>query len=320
MVKIDKIYEIKVPVYVSEPVTTEPNSFMNITYDDMVNLIIKRIDEHNQAEKKIVAQQRNKTKRKEIAKLDYIQRSFNHIPALFIRMNAANTNLYDTYIQSDEFIELDKNDKVGSENNWLLLYPQIKGIDPGHYTCYWLIFVYADPHKDFNDITQSAKLFVRHILQLKLRHIKTQDVLKELKDLGTTPELKIRYTYLATDSNDIDVKYQNYVICGRFKKEKLESFANMPYNYTEEIIADESYKSEYHNRDIYATIGKKEYKIIKKRQLDEAKKIIEDVVEETFNMTSYVTGAELEPNTLYDIDFITDKLKPVIENYLANYA
>ena len=47
----------------------------------------------------------------------------------------------------------------------------------------------------------------------------------------------------------------------------------MPYNYTEEIIADESYKSEYHNRDIYATIGKKEYKIIKKRQLDEAKKI-----------------------------------------------
>lgn len=56
MVKIDKIYEIKVPVYVSEPVTTEPNSFMNITYDDMVNLIIKRIDEHNQAEKKIVAQ------------------------------------------------------------------------------------------------------------------------------------------------------------------------------------------------------------------------------------------------------------------------
>ena len=235
-------------------------------------------------------------------------------------MNAGNTNLYDTYIQREEFIELGKTDKVGSENNWLLLYPQIKGIDPNHYTCYWLIFVYADPHKDFNDITQSAKLFVRYILQLRLRHIKTQDVLKELKDLGTTPELKIKYTYIASGNNDVMPKYQNYVICDKFKKEKLESFANMPFDYTEEIISDESYKSEYHNKDIYITVGKKEYKIIKKAQLDEAKKLLEDVVEETFNMTSYVTGEYLETNTLYSIDFMTEKLKPVIENYLASYA
>lgn len=52
MADMDKIYEIKVPVYVSESVTTEPNGFVNVTYDDMINLIIKRIDEHNQAEKK----------------------------------------------------------------------------------------------------------------------------------------------------------------------------------------------------------------------------------------------------------------------------
>ena len=115
-------------------------------------------------------------------------------------------------------------------------------------------------------------------------------------------------------------KYQNYVICDKFKKEKLESFANMPFDYTEEIISDESYKSEYHNKDIYITVGKKEYKIIKKAQLDEAKKLLEDVVEETFNMTSYVTGEYLETNTLYSIDFMTEKLKPVIENYLASYA
>lgn len=315
----NKLYEIKIPVYVSERVT-EPNGFQNITYDDMTALIIRRIDEHNAKDGKIVAQQRKKTKKKEIAGLTHIKRSFGDVPALFVQMNAASTNIYDTYIQREELIELGKTDKVGSENNWLLLYPQIKGIDPNHYTCYWLVFVYADPHKDFTDITQSARMFVRSILQLKLRNIKTQDILKELKDIGTTPELKLKYTYITSDSGDVDVKYQNYVTGGKFKKEKVESYSNMPFDYTEEIIADESYREQYQNKEILVTIGKKEYKIKKREQLDEAKKLLQDVVEETFNMTSSVTQEELEAATLYDVDFMTEKLKPVIENYLASYA
>jgi predicted RND superfamily exporter protein len=94
----------------------------------------------------------------------------------------------------------------------------------------------------------------------------------------------------------------------------------MPFEYSEELISDESYKAEFQKKEVFVGIGKKEYKIVKREQLDEAKKLIEDLVEETFNMCSYITDAELESKTLYDVDFITQKLKPVIENYVESYA
>jgi hypothetical protein len=313
-------YEIRIPVYASAPIVTNPKGFSDVTYGDMMAFIIKKIDEHNAVQKKIVSQQRKKTKQKEISNITYVHQSFNDTPALFVKMNAAITNLYDTYIERDELIELGKKDKVGSENNWLLLYPQIKGTDPNHYICYWLIFVYADPHKEFNDITQSAKMFVRNILELKLKNIKTKDVLTELKKIGSTPELKVRFTYVALDGGDVEVKYQNYVVGGSFKKEKIARFVNMPFDCSEELISDESYKQEYQKKEIFVGIGKKEYKIVKQGQLDDAKKRIEDAVEEMFNMSSPLAKEEIEPETLYNINFMTEKLKPVIENYLESYA
>ena len=99
----------------------------------------------------------------------------------------------------------------------------------------------------------------------------------------------------------------------------------MPYNYTEEIIADESYKSEYHNRDIYATIGKKEYKIIKKRQLDEAKKIIEDVLRKAFDNCRLIEDFEdkTKLNNIYDFmtedHFYVGYINKTLEGELMKY-
>lgn len=314
-----KTYELKIPVFISEIVNQERGLF-DLTHEHMITLLKQKIDKHSASGNSIVAPKRKKPKTKEIKALSYQEYNFNNIPTLFVRMNTADTNLYDTYIEREEKIELTKSDRIGSDNNWLLFYPYIRGVDPNKYTCCWLIFIYADPHKTFEDITQAAKVFVKRVLELKLKNIKTQDVLNELKEANATTKLEVRYTTVLNDFEDTEVKYQDYLISGRMKKRKEQIFNNMPFSLTEEIINDDSYQTEFQKKEINVFLGKKEFKILKREQLDEAKKQLEDLVEETFNMCTEITEIELEPKTLYNIDFMADKLKPVIENYLDSYA
>lgn len=321
MAKTDTVqyYELKIPVYISEKLQREKGLF-DLTQTDMIAHLKRSIDIHNDASTPIVARKRKKPQKKEIKDISYYDYNFGGTPTLYVQLNAANTNLYDTYIERGEIIELSKTDKVGSENNWLLFYPLIKGVNPTNYEYLWLIFIYVDPHRIFDDITQSAKLFVKHILGLKLKNVKTQDVINELKELGNTPEMRIKYTCVVGDNNDVDVKYQEYHIKGVFKKAKEDVFANMPFEYSEEMINETDYQSDFQRKEIYVIIGKKEYKIIKREQLDEAKKKLEDIVEETFNMSCTITESELDPSTLFDIEFMADKMRPVIENYLTSYV
>lgn len=314
-----KTYELKIPVFISE-ILSEERGMFDLTHEQMISSLKQKIDKHSASGHSIVTPKRKKPKTKEIKALSYQEYSFNNIPALFVRMNTADTNLYDTYIEREERIELTKSDRIGSENNWLLFYPYIRGIDPNKYTCCWLIFIYADPHKTFKDITQAAKTFVKRVLELKLKNIKTQEVLNELKQANSTAKLKIRYTTILNDFEDTDAKYQEYQISGKMRKLKEQVFDNMPFSLTEEIINDDSYQSEFQKKEINVFLGKKEFKILKREQIDEAKKQLEDLVEETFNMCSEIHENELEPETLYDIDFMAEKLKPVIENYLDSYA
>lgn len=314
-----KTYELKIPVFISEILNRERGLF-DLTNEQMITLLKQKIDKHSASGNSIVASKRKKPKTKEIKALSYKEYNFNNIPSLFVRMNTADTNLYDTYIERDEKIELTKSDRIGSENNWLLFYPYIRGIDPNKYICCWLIFIYADPHKTFEDISQAAKVFVKRVLELKLKNIKTQDVLNELKESNATTKLEVRYTTVLTDFEDTNGKYQDYLISGRIRKRKEQIFDNMPFSLTEEIINDDSYQTEFQKKEINVFLGKKEFKILKREQLDEAKKQLEDLVEETFNMCTEITESELEPQTLYDIDFMAGKLKPVIENYLDSYA
>lgn len=314
-----KLFDIKIPVYISESIT-QTSGLFKYSYEDMIDYVKKKIDSYAETDKNITAKKRNKPRTKEINSITYKEHNFADIPALLVRMNACTTNNYDMYIERDERMDVGKTDKIGSENHWLLLYPQIKGLDSNNYSVFWLIFVYADPNKEFDDITNSAKLFLKNILNLKFRNIKTPDVLKDIKNKNFVSELQVKYTSITTDENDVDVKFQEYLVKGKLKLEREDVFQNMPFDKTEELINEVTYKNQFQQKIIRVITGKTEYKILKQQQFDEAKEKLEDVVEETFNMTSSVTEQELEPEILYNEEFMISKLKPVVENYLDSYV
>lgn len=54
-------------------------------------------------------------------------------------------------------MKLTKNDKLGSETNFMLIYPIIIGINQETYQYQWKILLYEDPTKDNNELVAICK-------------------------------------------------------------------------------------------------------------------------------------------------------------------
>ena len=318
--KKTKIYDIKVPVYISESLNIEESSLFAYSYEEMIQKVKNEINNHNETGENIASTKRNTTKKKEINSIEYFEHNFGSDPILLIKMDASTTNYRDVYVQKGEEVELGADDKIGSKNHWLLLYPRIIGLNPSSYCTHWLIFIYADPNKDFGDVTNTAKLFLRKVLGIKYRNVKTTDILEEIKKTGNfVSKLQVNYSSVVTDSNDTNLKLREYLVGGKISIVDEAKYEDVPINETWDLLNDYDYTDQYQKRVIKITQGKKEYKIISGKQLAEVSTALEEVVEETFNMTSSVTEDELESNVLYNEGFIIEKLKPIIENYMESY-
>lgn len=312
-----KEYLIKIPVYTSEPIEKEHDAFASITYEDMVYNIKKKIDEYDQRKNKVTSDKRNKAKKKGIDKIEYTQHMLGKVPSLLLRITAHNTNLHDGYLETDKRINFEKDYKVGSDNNYALLYPVIDGLDNNHYRHYWIVLVYEDIEKENSELISTVKLVLKKILGISIANIKLPDVIDELRKMGTVPELQLKLTSVSFDDNEVDVRYKNYLCESKVKKKKEDKFQNMPFESTEEMINEEFAKETHQKVEVKVWWGKKVYNITKE-QLNDAKRSIRQTAEEVFNESSTITDADLPK--IYDTSFIISKLTPVLNNYLSSYV
>lgn len=309
-----KNYTIKIPVYTSELVKKPNDLFGGVTPTHMINYALNKINEYNNQGVKITSDKRNKTKKKEIDKIFFTEHKIGIVPVLLLRISAYNTNLLDGYVETDKKIEFNPSDKIGSDNNFVMLYPRVVGIDPNSYKHHWLIFVYEDPHKENADIISTIKLVLNKILKIPTANIKLPDVLDELKSYKTIPELQVKLSSINYKDNEVDIKYREYLTDTRLKKIKEDYFKNMPFENTQDLIYDSSIGEDYDKREVKVIIGKKEFKITNE-QKREAKEGFNQLIEEIYNEKSSITESDLE--NLYKSDFIITKLTPVLENYLT---
>lgn len=312
-------YEIKIPVYVTEQLSKKDEDLFGYTYQNLLTHVKRKIDSFNESSATIVTNKRNKPRKKEIHSILYKEANIGEAPVLLIQMDAFTTNNYDLYIEREKRVPIDREDKIGSGNHWMLMYPRIVGLNPNEYICFWYIFVYADPTKDFEDVTNSAKLFIKKVMGIRLRNVKSAEMMKELSQSPSVQELQVRYISLTNDENDIDIKFQAYKTRGLLKQEKEDCFENMPFATVVELINETNYLQRFQQKIIKVFNGKKEYRI-EKKNIDESGKLLEDYIEESFNMSSIVTEAELDETILYSEDFMLSKFKPVVENYISSYA
>lgn len=286
----EKSYNIKIPVYTTTMLDYNTGLFDNVSYQDMIQMIKKKLDEFK---KPIISSNRNKTKKSVISNITYQDIQIDNVPSLLLKISAFKTNMYDGYFEAKEKIPISKENKLGSENNFVLLYPRIKGLSANTYTCFFLMLIYEDPTKDNGEVCKLAKTVVNQILNIPIENIKLPMIFDELKNISTIPELQIRYKSIIEDDNDIDVKYREFLQTSKIEKKKDRLFKNMPRITMEQLLADNSNDNDYQQRCTRIIIGRKEYRI-KKEMINEASRELNETAEKIFNYSTAITQTELD--------------------------
>ena len=302
------------PVFTTHMMDYEEGFLNRVTYDDMISYLKDKLANYTLP---ISSDNRNKTKKTVISKIIPSDVKIGDVPALLLQINAFNTNLYDGYFEGSERIQFTRDNKIGSESNFVLFYPRINGLSPGHYTCYFLMLAYEDPTKDSGEVSKLAKIVAKQILNVPVQNIKISMILDELKSIGDIPELRIKYYSLTESDNNVDVKYASYLTKTSLKREEIRNFKNMPFTTMESLISDSSEDGNYQKKEITILGGKKEYKI-SKQLIAEAGEELSETAEKIFNAITAITQDELE-HKIHNRDFIIEKMSSVISNYIAGY-
>ena len=308
------VYSIKMPVYTTSMIDKEEGLFGKATYEDMITFLKNRLSSFSSP---ISTDNRNKTKKTVISKIKSTQVAIGDVPTLLLQINAFNTNLYDGYFEGNEKINFTRDNKIGSDSNYVLFYPRIVGLAEGKYTCYFLMLVYEDPTKDSGEVSRIAKIVSNKILNVPIQNIKMSMILEELKAIKEVPELSVRYFSLTEAENGVDVKYASYLDSSKLKKEETRNFKNMPMDTMRELISDTSEDGNYQKKETWIRLGRREYKI-SKQLIAEAGEELKETAEKIFNATSVVTQQELEEK-IHDKDFMIEKMSDVISNYISSY-
>ena len=309
-----KTYSIKMPVYTTSMMDEEEGLFGKATYDEMMAFLRNRLSSFSAP---ISTDNRNKTKKTVISKIDSTEVSIGNVPSLLLQINAFNTNLYDGYFEGSEKINFTRDNKIGSDSNYVLFYPRIVGLAEGKYTCYFLMLVYEDPTKDSGEVSRIAKIVSNKILNVPIQNIKMSMILEELKAIKEIPELSVRYYSLTEAENGVDVKYASYLDSTKLKKEETRNFKNMPMDTMRDLMSDTSEDGNYQKKETWIRWGRREYKITK-QLIAEAGEELKETAEKIFNATSSVTQQELDEK-IHDQKFMIEKMSDVISNYISSY-
>ena len=153
---------IKVPIFVSDSISGPNNeiglSEYNLNLNNLINDIETIINKYNTSKKVVSKSTKNKTTTKNIDSIAIEKITLGEDPAILLKINYYSSNLYGKYLENKEKIQLNPNDKIGSENYYAILYPIIYGD-----TYKWIILIYDDPNSDSKDIINSIKLVLRKI-------------------------------------------------------------------------------------------------------------------------------------------------------------
>lgn len=314
MAKKVKTYDIKVPVYTTEMIEKPIDIFGGVSIDHMTQFIDRKIKDFSNAKTPLSFENRNKTKKTVINKI-IVHKNIIDEDAILLQVSAYSTNLYDGYLETEEKIRFQKNHKIGSDTNFVMIYPVIKGIDSTKYTHHFLVLVYEDPTKSDDEILKVIRQLLNKILYIPIANIKLPTILEELRKTKIIPELQIKYSAVDYNENDVDIDYKEYLVSGKFSKNKFHKFKDMPIDKIEEIISKPN-EDDYQKKEAKLIVGKNEYKITRE-MINEAEDEYKQTAEKVFNMRTTITQDEMDTD-IHEIGFIFSKLKPILENYLGN--
>jgi len=161
---------IDIPVYMTKQVEDKRRDgvFGPITLPQMIVMVKDKLQSYEKGTLRI--ETIGRVKYTVIDEIKVIEKNIGDIPCLQLQISAYETNIMDGYFKGEgEKIELQKENRLGSERNFILLVPRIIGLESKSYHCYFLMAVYEDPNKADGEVAAIGKQILKDLLQLPVK-------------------------------------------------------------------------------------------------------------------------------------------------------
>ena len=131
------------------------------------------------------------------------------------------------YVEHDEALNLDANDKLGSNYNYALFYPLINFDRTGKPSNRWAIFIYDDPGKDDTDVINTIKSVAIKIFDLKIKQIQREGAKENILRQGIIEQIKITYATKQNINNE-DIEFKDYLVSLKEQDNRVEVYEGLP--------------------------------------------------------------------------------------------
>lgn len=198
----------------------------------------------------------------------------------------------------------------------MLMFPNIFGSNPQNYKYQWVVLLYEDPNKDFNEISSTAKSALKKVFDIKAENIKLKTVINNVTIKKIAPEMTVRLVVIDHNSDEEPPEFNEYLVDVKNKSITERQYKNLPADKAIDLIKKRPFLDKAFQIFKRIKFGPKEYRVTQFTEGEITRKLKEQV-EEIYNSEIEITEKELQ-NDLYSVNFITDKLKKVLTEYLAN--
>jgi hypothetical protein len=304
-------HKIKVPIFSSEIKELEVGAFFDSPdYNSLISFLKKKLDSFSDVGGTITQSRNNKVKEMQISKIEYFDFFFEQVPTLLLKISAYNTNLIDGFVEIEEKKEFKKSDKIGSDTNYVLVYPTIFGSTSSKFTYQFKFFVYDDPTKESYEIISICKLVAKKILDIKIRNLKLDKILQEIKKEKVIESIDIQLSSQTEETDDPDIDLKQYLIKSKVSKTTKNSYKDIPAESFEDLVLNKS--SNFYRRVIKIFKNKRELKITQEKHKGDIDKL-SNIIEEIFNSQYELNQNDLEQ--IFNNDFIIKNLNYALTDF-----
>ena len=304
--------KIKYPTLITSELETHHLSWQQMV-DDVVTIITAY--GRRSAEQKLKINYRGKSRVKIIENIDYSLYNIGQVPCIQLCVRESKTGQENMYLQragQNDENQISQNDKLGSNQNYALLYPLID--QGGQPVNKWLVIIYVTPGKDDIDMVNTFKNVVNKIFKFPFKYVVPMNVNHQ----RVVP--KVEVTLSTIENVDFNQFIRNDLITSSSSKstQKVE-YLNIEADAAEEILNDNHDVNARTTRKVrffHDAFNKSAYTTYTFSSEDNG--VINSVM-----TTKYSEHDDIEPNqleTIYDVQTMRRRFTRVLTNYLSNGA
>ena len=304
------VLKIKYPTLITSELETH-----HLLRQQMVDDVLGLINAYGRrgSDQKEIIKYRGKSRVKMIESIDYSLYNIGQVPCVQLCVRESKTGQEDMYLQKageNDENPITQDDKVGSNQNYALLYPLVdQRAQPDNK---WLVIIYVTPGKDDIDMVNTFKNVVNKIFKFPFRYV----VPVNINHQRVVPKLEV--TLSTIENVDFNQFIRHDLITNSTSKttQKVE-YLNIDADAAEEILNDNGDVNAHTTRKVrffHDAFNKSAYTTY--TFSSEENGVINSVM-----TTKYSEYDDIEPNqleTLYDAQAMRGRFARVLTNYLSN--